>query len=81
MTNRNQIVGFRNWVIELEIKKPQSRSEVAGVNLAEPNESLMSYLGRSWTSLVLLVAKKSAEVIVVEANPVKTFQLKGSGKE
>ena len=38
----------------------------------------MSYLGRSWTSFVLLAAKKSVPqscgIIVVEANPVKTFQ-------
>ena len=53
-----------NWATELEIGTPKSRSEVAGVNLAEPKERGMSYLGRSWTSFVLLESKKSAEVIV-----------------
>ena len=66
MTHRNQIVGFRNWVTKLWIGKPKSHPEVAGVNLAEPNERDMSYLGRSWTSFVILVTKKSAEVIVGE---------------
>ncbi|MEM6321236.1 MAG: hypothetical protein AAF960_26500 [Bacteroidota bacterium] len=64
MTHRNQIVGFCNGVTEPEIGKPKSRLEVAKVNLAEPSERVMSYLGRSWTSFVVLAAKKSAEVIV-----------------
>ena len=34
------------------------------VNLVEPNERVMSYLGRSWSSFVLLEIKKSAEVIL-----------------
>ena len=74
MTNRNQIVGLCNWVTEPEIGKPKSRSAITGVNLAEPNESLMYYLGRSWTSFVVLASKKSAAVILVEANPVKNFR-------
>ena len=64
MTYRNQIVGYHNWATKLWIGTPKSHSEVVGVNLAEPNERVMSYLGRSWTSFVLLEAKKSAEVIV-----------------
>jgi len=35
----------------------------------------MYYLGRSWTSFVVLASKKSAAVILVEANPVKNFRL------
>jgi len=56
---------------------PKSRSVVAGINLAEPNERVMSYLGRSWSSLVILVTKKSAEVIVGGQTLSNIFRVEG----
>lgn len=44
---KNRIVGLRSWVTDLGIGKPNSRLEATGVNPAEPDESNVSYPGRS----------------------------------
>lgn len=46
-TNRNLIQGLSAWVIEPEIKRPESHSEDRGVNQAHEVERFITYPGRS----------------------------------
>jgi len=44
---------------------PKSHSEVAGVNLAEPNERVMSYLGRSWGIFFQEVSRSHSRKVLI----------------